>query len=69
MKILDDARVATGLHRMLVFHYYWMIYYMQNQTGGAYVKPDFPIAQAEASVARNGGQDGDFRRGIPEPVT
>ncbi|MCA8295688.1 type VI secretion system tip protein VgrG [Burkholderia sp. AU30198] len=47
VKIPDDARVATGLHRMLVFHYYWMISYMQNQTGGAYVKPDVPIAQAE----------------------
>ncbi|RQZ07404.1 DUF2345 domain-containing protein, partial [Burkholderia sp. Bp9031] len=46
-KIPDDVRVAAGLHRMLVFHYYWMISYMQNQTGGAYVKPDVPIAQAE----------------------
>ncbi|RQV14333.1 type VI secretion system tip protein VgrG [Burkholderia cenocepacia] len=46
-KIPDDARVATGLHRMLVFHYYWTISYMQNQAGGAYVKPDVPIAQAE----------------------
>ncbi|MBR8342680.1 hypothetical protein KDX40_02880 [Burkholderia ambifaria] len=32
---------------MLVFHYYWMISCMQNQAGGAYVKPDVPIAQAE----------------------
>ncbi|PFH19225.1 type VI secretion system Vgr family protein [Burkholderia sp. JKS000303] len=43
----DDVRVIAGLHRMLVFHYYWMIFYLQNQTGGAYVKPDVPIAQAE----------------------
>ncbi|KAG8150057.1 DUF2345 domain-containing protein, partial [Burkholderia catarinensis] len=46
-QIPNDARVATGLHRMLIFHYYWMISYLQNQTGGAYVKPDVPIAQAE----------------------
>jgi len=47
VKVPDDVRVATGLHRILVFHYYWMISYIQNQTGGAYVKPDVPIAQAE----------------------
>ncbi|WP_231937888.1 type VI secretion system Vgr family protein [Burkholderia lata] len=46
-RIPSDARVATGLHRMLIFHYYWMISYLQNQTGGSYVKPDVPIAQAE----------------------
>ncbi|MBN3798084.1 type VI secretion system Vgr family protein [Burkholderia sp. Ac-20392] len=45
--IPDDARVMAGLHRMLVFHYYWMISYIQNQPGGVYVKPDVPIAQAE----------------------
>ncbi|RQV21573.1 hypothetical protein DF018_12790 [Burkholderia cenocepacia] len=32
---------------MLIFHYYWMISHMQNQTGGACMKPDVPIAQAE----------------------
>ncbi|CAB3754369.1 type IV secretion protein Rhs [Burkholderia sp. MSh2] len=47
INVPDDARVAAGLHRMLVFHYYWMILYMQNQAGGSYVKPDVPIAQAE----------------------
>jgi len=46
-KIPEDARIATGLHRMLIFHYYWMISYMQNQPRGAYVKPDVPIAQSE----------------------
>ncbi|MFP3501511.1 type VI secretion system Vgr family protein [Burkholderia sp. SIMBA_062] len=46
--IPDDARVMAGLHRMLIFHYYWMISYMQNKPGGAYVKPDVSIAQAEA---------------------
>ncbi|OXJ13544.1 type VI secretion system Vgr family protein [Burkholderia sp. AU6039] len=46
-QIPSDARVATGLHRMLIFHYYWMISYLQNQTGGSYLKPDVPIAQAE----------------------
>ncbi|HHY6932341.1 TPA: type VI secretion system Vgr family protein [Burkholderia ambifaria] len=45
--IPDDARGMAGLHRMLIFHYYWMISYIQNQPGGAYVKPDVPIAQAE----------------------
>jgi len=46
-RLPDDARVMAGLHRMLIFHYYWMISYMQNQPRGAYVKPDVPIAQAE----------------------
>ncbi|MBN3772430.1 type VI secretion system Vgr family protein [Burkholderia sp. Se-20378] len=46
-RLPDDARVMAGLHRMLVFHYYWMISHMQNQTGGTYMKPDVPIAQAE----------------------
>ncbi|RQX79542.1 type VI secretion system tip protein VgrG [Burkholderia anthina] len=46
-QIPSDARVSTGLHRMLIFHYYWMISHLQNQTGGSYVKPDVPIAQAE----------------------
>lgn len=46
-RLPDDTRVMTGLHRVLVFHYYWTISYMQNQTGGADVKPDVQIAQAE----------------------
>ncbi|VWB80096.1 type VI secretion system Vgr family protein [Burkholderia lata] len=46
-RLPDDARVMAGLHRMLVFQYYWMISHMQNQTGGTYMKPDVPIAQAE----------------------
>ncbi|MBN3842882.1 DUF2345 domain-containing protein, partial [Burkholderia sp. Ac-20349] len=45
--IPDDAPATIGLHRMLIFHYYWMISYMQNQMGGAYVKPDVLIAQTE----------------------
>ncbi|WP_155631721.1 type VI secretion system Vgr family protein, partial [Burkholderia stagnalis] len=45
--IPDDVRVMTGLHRMLIFHYYWMISYMQGQAGGAYVRTDLPIAQVE----------------------
>ncbi|WP_239511271.1 hypothetical protein [Burkholderia sp. JP2-270] len=47
INIPNDNLVTTGLHRMLMFHYYWMISYMQDQAGGAYVKPDVPIAQAE----------------------
>ncbi|RQP69026.1 type VI secretion system Vgr family protein, partial [Burkholderia ubonensis] len=46
-KIPDDARVMTGLHRMLIFHYYWMISHLQDQAGGAFVKSDVPIAQNE----------------------
>ncbi|KVM45686.1 type IV secretion protein Rhs, partial [Burkholderia ubonensis] len=45
--IPDDVRVMAGLHRMLIFHYYWVISYMQGQAGGAYVRPDLPIAQVE----------------------
>nr|WP_242431791.1 hypothetical protein [Burkholderia ambifaria] len=45
--IPDEARVTAGLHRMLIFHYSWMISYIQNQPGGAYMKPDVPIAQTE----------------------
>ncbi|KFL53415.1 type IV secretion protein Rhs [Burkholderia pyrrocinia] len=45
--IPDDSRVMAGLHRMLIFHYYWMVSYMQDQAGGTYVKPDVPVAQAE----------------------
>ncbi|HDR9484042.1 TPA: type VI secretion system tip protein VgrG [Burkholderia aenigmatica] len=46
-RLPDDTRILTGLHRMLVFHYYWMISFMQNQTGGSYVKLDVQVAQAE----------------------
>ncbi|MBZ5792721.1 type VI secretion system tip protein VgrG [Burkholderia contaminans] len=46
-QIPDDTRAATGLHRMLVFHYYWIISHIQSQTGGAYVKSDVPISQTE----------------------
>jgi type VI secretion system secreted protein VgrG len=41
----DDLRVHTGLHRMLVFHYYWLIFYMQDKHGLEYVKQDIPLAQ------------------------
>ncbi|KVP53401.1 type IV secretion protein Rhs [Burkholderia ubonensis] len=53
INIPDDNLVATGLHRMLIFHYYWMISHLQDQTGGAYVKPDVPIAQAEVCTLLN----------------
>ncbi|KWC48044.1 type IV secretion protein Rhs [Burkholderia ubonensis] len=53
IQIPDDERVVVGLHRMLAFHYYWMISYIQDQVGGAYVKPDVPIAQAEVCKLLN----------------
>ncbi|WP_175923237.1 type VI secretion system Vgr family protein [Burkholderia latens] len=48
-----DGRVITGLHRMLVFHYYWMISYLRNQASGTYVKPDIPVVQAEVCKLLN----------------
>ncbi|WP_185633682.1 DUF2345 domain-containing protein, partial [Burkholderia stagnalis] len=48
-----DSRVLVGLHRMLVFHYYWMISHLQSQVGGSYVKPDISIAQAEVCKLLN----------------
>ncbi|VWC33674.1 type IV secretion protein Rhs [Burkholderia ubonensis] len=53
IQIPGDDRVVAGLHRMLMFHYYWMISYMQDQAGGTYVKPDVPIAQAEVCKLLN----------------
>ncbi|NHV26352.1 type VI secretion system tip protein VgrG [Burkholderia sp. D-99] len=47
VNIPNDNLVATGMHRMLMFHYYWMISYMHDQAGGAYVAADVPNAQAE----------------------
>ncbi|KVT50062.1 type VI secretion system Vgr family protein [Burkholderia ubonensis] len=51
--IPDGNLITTGLHRMLIFHYYWMILYIQSQAGGAYVKPDLPIAQSEVCKLLN----------------
>ncbi|WP_230461712.1 MULTISPECIES: hypothetical protein [Burkholderia cepacia complex] len=51
--IPDGNLITTGLHRMLIFHYYWMILYIQPQAGGAYVKPDLPIAQSEVCKLLN----------------
>ncbi|WP_256979921.1 MULTISPECIES: type VI secretion system Vgr family protein [unclassified Burkholderia] len=45
--IPEDARVTAGLHRMFIFHYYWIISYMQGQVGGSYARLDVPIARAE----------------------
>ncbi|KAB0643121.1 type VI secretion system Vgr family protein [Burkholderia latens] len=45
--IPEDARVTAGLHRMFIFHYYWVISYMQSQAGGSYARLDVPIARAE----------------------
>ncbi|KVA16886.1 type IV secretion protein Rhs [Burkholderia ubonensis] len=47
VSIPNDNLVVIGLHRMLIFHYYWTISYLQDQAGGAYVKPDVPLAQSE----------------------
>nr|WP_233836444.1 DUF2345 domain-containing protein [Paraburkholderia sp. ZP32-5] len=41
----DDLRVHTGLHRMLVFHYYWLISYIQDKPDWEFVKRDIPVAQ------------------------
>jgi type VI secretion system secreted protein VgrG len=40
----DDHRVHIGLHRMLVFHYYWLISYLQDKPGWEYVRRDLPLA-------------------------
>ncbi|PAJ84440.1 hypothetical protein CJO70_28155 [Burkholderia ubonensis] len=53
INIPSDGRVLTGLHRMLVFHYYWMISHLQNQAGGGYLKPDIPVAQTEVCKLLN----------------
>ncbi|PCE24640.1 type VI secretion system Vgr family protein [Burkholderia ubonensis] len=49
----NDSRVLVGLHRMLTFHYYWMISHLQSQIGGTYVTPDIPVAQAEVCKLLN----------------
>ncbi|MCC8397702.1 hypothetical protein LJ656_34800 [Paraburkholderia sp. MMS20-SJTR3] len=41
----DDQRVRIGLHRMLVFHYYWLLSYMQDKPGGESVKRDIRFAE------------------------
>ncbi len=41
----DDHRVHISLHRMLVFHYYWLISYMQDKFGWEYVRRDIPFAE------------------------
>jgi type VI secretion system secreted protein VgrG len=45
MPLPGDLRVHTGLHRMLVFHYYWLLCYMQDKPGWEYVRRDIPAAQ------------------------
>ncbi|MCC8391660.1 type VI secretion system tip protein VgrG, partial [Paraburkholderia sp. MMS20-SJTR3] len=40
----NDQRVHIGLHTMLVFHYYWLISYVQDKPGWEYVKRDIPVA-------------------------
>ncbi|BAX62742.1 type VI secretion system Vgr family protein [Burkholderia stabilis] len=51
--IPNDDRVLKGLHRMLAFHYYWMITYLQNYSGGSYAISDIPISQAEVCKLLN----------------
>jgi type VI secretion system secreted protein VgrG len=46
-RLSDDLRVHTGLHRMLVFHYYWLISYLQDKPGWEYVKRDIVISQTK----------------------
>ncbi|MCC8401075.1 type VI secretion system tip protein VgrG [Paraburkholderia sp. MMS20-SJTN17] len=41
----DDHRVHIGLHRLLVFHYYWLISSMQDKPGWEYVRRDLPSAE------------------------
>ncbi|MBB5505712.1 hypothetical protein [Paraburkholderia atlantica] len=45
----DDHRVHIGLHRMLVFHYYWLISSLQDKPGWNYVKRDLPRAARKVS--------------------
>ncbi|MFL9962915.1 type VI secretion system tip protein VgrG [Paraburkholderia sediminicola] len=40
-----DERVHIGLHRMLVFHYYWLISYMQDTPGGDYLRTEVLLAE------------------------
>ncbi|WP_174965518.1 DUF2345 domain-containing protein, partial [Burkholderia ubonensis] len=49
----NDSRILVGLHRMLVFHYYWTISHLHSQIGGTYVTPDIPVAQAEVCKLLN----------------
>ncbi|NUX53566.1 type VI secretion system tip protein VgrG [Paraburkholderia sp. JPY418] len=41
----DDRRVHIGLHRMLVFHYYWLVSYMRDMPGWEYLSRDLPLAE------------------------
>ncbi|APA85472.1 type VI secretion system tip protein VgrG [Paraburkholderia sprentiae WSM5005] len=49
----DDHRVHIGLHRMLVFHYYWLISYMQDKPGWEYVRRDLPLAERKVCELLN----------------
>ncbi|WP_233800300.1 type VI secretion system Vgr family protein [Paraburkholderia sp. HP33-1] len=49
----DDHRVHIGLHRMLVFHYYWLISYMQDKPGGEYARRDIAIAERKVRELLN----------------
>jgi type VI secretion system secreted protein VgrG len=49
----NDHRVHIGLHRMLVFHYYWLSSYMQDKPGWEYAKRDIPLAQKKVCELLN----------------
>lgn len=50
IKIPNDSRVLTDLHRTLMFHYYWMISDLENQAGVNTSNPTFrPRKQKSAS--------------------
>ncbi|MEZ2351662.1 type VI secretion system Vgr family protein [Caballeronia sp. RCC_10] len=52
VSIPNDDRVVKGLHKMLVFYYYWTISFMQ-ENGGADLESDVAIAQAQVCKLLN----------------
>jgi type VI secretion system secreted protein VgrG len=52
VNIPNDDRVVKGLHKMLVFYFYWTIAALQS-LGAKYVSPDVPVAQNEVCKLLN----------------
>jgi type VI secretion system secreted protein VgrG len=49
----DDALVRIGVHRLLIFHYYWLTMDMRNKRGYEFVRVDLEKIEAEVCKLLN----------------
>ncbi len=63
----NDARVKIGLHRMLLFYYWWRVVYQRDVPGWEPIKPDFDRIQQAICEMRGSTPEQAIKMAMHDP--